>query len=59
MGNIYVAGSFGLDQANYFIKSGANGFMISNDKIQILKKTICDLQTGHLGDSAGELPIFR
>lgn len=56
---IYVCGEFGLDQANYFVKSGANGFVVSDDKVATLKHTLTDLQTGHFGQSANSLPMFR
>ncbi|WFF39383.1 DUF934 domain-containing protein [Moraxella nasibovis] len=56
---IIIAGEFGVDQAAYFYKSGANGFAVSSDKVVTLKSTLDDLKTAHAGTSAGALPMFR
>lgn len=56
---IIIAGEFGLDQASYFYKSGANAFVVPVDKVATLKSTLSDLQTAHTGTSANALPMFR
>ncbi|OOR90694.1 hypothetical protein B0181_04550 [Moraxella caviae] len=56
---ILIAGEFGLDQAAYFYKSGANGFIVHEPKIDTLKHTLADLKTAHQGTSAAALPMFR
>ncbi|WP_323842695.1 DUF934 domain-containing protein [Moraxella sp. Pampa] len=55
---IIVAGEFGLDQASYFYKSGADGFVVSPERITLLKSTLNDLKTAHAGTSANALPMF-
>lgn len=57
--DIYIAGEFGLDQANYFVKSGASGFIVNDDKIDTLKHTLKDLKSAHFGQSVSALPMFR
>lgn len=56
---IVIAGEFGLDQAAYFYKSGANAFAVASERISTLKNTLNDLKTAHAGISAGALPMFR
>ncbi|MDO5650508.1 MAG: DUF934 domain-containing protein [Moraxella sp.] len=57
--NIIIAGEFGIDQAAYFYKSGANGFIIDDNQIETIKNTLNDLKTAHFGQSASSLPMFR
>lgn len=56
---IYVLGNYGLDQANYYIKSGATGFFIKEEQLETLLKTLEDLKSGHFGNSVNQLPIFQ
>lgn len=57
-GEIVVAGDFALDQANYFVKSGATAFLVTQDKVATLCKTLQDLATGYDGESVSRLPLF-
>ena len=57
-GEIIVAGEFALDQANYFVKSGADAFVVADDQVATLSKTLTDLATGHNGESVNRLPLF-
>ncbi|MDO4441190.1 MAG: DUF934 domain-containing protein [Moraxella sp.] len=56
---IVIAGEFGLDQAAYFHKSGANAFAVAPERVDTLKNTLDDLKTAHAGTSASALPMFR
>lgn len=57
-GEIIVAGEFALDQANYFVKSGADAFVVADDQVTTLNKTLTDLATGYNGESVNRLPLF-
>lgn len=57
--NIIVAGNYGLDQAAYYYKSGASGFLVQEHQLDTIKKTLDDLKSGHLGISAHSLPMFQ
>lgn len=57
--NIIIAGEYGLDQSSYFVKAGASGFLVSDDKIQTLKHTLGDLKTAQSPKSLQALPMFR
>lgn len=56
---IIIAGEFGLDQASYFYKSGANAFAVRPELVTTLKTTLHDLKTAHAGTTADALPMFR
>lgn len=56
---IFVGGLFGLDQANYYTKSGATGFFVQDEQLQTILKTLKDLKSGHSGQSVGVLPMFQ
>lgn len=58
IGEIIVAGEFALDQANYFVKSGADAFVVADDQVATLSKTLTDLATGYNGESVNRLPLF-
>lgn len=55
---IIVSGEFGLDQSSYFVKSGATGFVVDDDKVDTLKHTLSDLKSAYNGQSVRALPIF-
>lgn len=57
-GEIIVAGEFALDQANYFVKSGADAFVVADEQVATLNKTLTDLATGYNGESVNRLPLF-
>ncbi|WP_294035411.1 DUF934 domain-containing protein [uncultured Moraxella sp.] len=57
-GEIIIAGEFALDQANYFVKSGATAFVVADEKVATLTKTLSDLATGYNGESVNRLPLF-
>ncbi|USZ15053.1 DUF934 domain-containing protein [Moraxella sp. FZLJ2107] len=57
-GEIIVAGDFALDQANYFVKSGATAFLVEEAKLATLTKTLQDLATGYDGETISRLPLF-
>lgn len=57
--DIIVSGKFGLDQSNYFVKSGANAFIVADDKIETLIRTLNDLSTAQSRQSVSSLPMFR
>ncbi|AKG19781.1 hypothetical protein AAX09_05495 [Moraxella bovoculi] len=56
---IIIAGEFGLDQASYFYKSGANAFAVRPELVTTLKTTLHDLKTAHAGTASDALPMFR
>ena len=56
---IYVLGNYGLDQANYYLKSGATGFFVKDEQLDTLLKTLNDLKSGHFGNSVNKLPMFQ
>lgn len=56
---IYVLGNYGLDQANYYLKSGASGFFVKEEQLDTLLKTLEDLKSGHFGQSVAGLPMFQ
>ncbi|MDO4427174.1 MAG: DUF934 domain-containing protein [Moraxella sp.] len=56
--DILVAGKFGFDQASYFYKSGVSGFVIAEDKLELLSHTLGDLKTAYEGRSVKRLPLF-
>ncbi|MBE9578644.1 MULTISPECIES: DUF934 domain-containing protein [Moraxella] len=56
---IIVGGAFGLDQSSYFVKSGANGFIVDDDKVDTLILTLNDLKTAQSRQSVNALPMFR
>lgn len=56
---IIVVGAFGLDQSSYFIKLGANGFIVNDDKVDTLILTLNDLKTAQSRLSVNALPMFR
>ncbi|MCL1623467.1 DUF934 domain-containing protein [Moraxella sp. Tifton1] len=56
---IYLLGNYGLDQANYYLKSGATGFFVKDEQLDTLLKTLSDLKSGHFGQSAKALPMFQ
>lgn len=56
---IIVAGNYGLDQAGYYHKSGATGFLVSSKQLDTLLTTLNDLKSGHLGKSVNSLPMFQ
>lgn len=58
-GEIIVGGEFALDQANYFVKSGATAFLVNEANVETLTKTLQDLATGYDGESVNRLPLFR
>lgn len=58
-GEILVIGEFGLDQASYFKNSGVTGFLVHQERLDTLTKTLNDLASAHKGISAGALPLFR
>lgn len=58
-GSIYLLGNYGLDQANYYLKSGATGFFVKDEQLDTLLKTLDDLKSGHFGQSAKALPMFQ
>ena len=58
-GEIIVGGEFALDQANYFVKSGATAFLVDETNVETLtKKTLQDLATGYDGKAVSHLPLF-
>ncbi len=57
-GEIIVTGGFALDQANYFIKSGASAFIVPTEQAATLKKTLTDLASAYDGSSVSRLPLF-
>ncbi len=57
-GEITVTGEFALDQANYFVKSGATAFVVADEQVATLTKTLSDLATGYNGESVNRLPLF-
>ncbi|UNU74209.1 DUF934 domain-containing protein [Moraxella nasovis] len=58
-GQIIIIGQFAADQAGYFVKSGASGFVVADGQADTLTLTLKDLQTAHVGLSANQLPMFR
>ena len=58
-GEIYLLGNYGLDQANYYLKSGATGFIVKDEQLETIVKTLNDLKSGHFGQSAKTLPMFQ
>lgn len=56
---IIVGGAFGLDQSSYFVKSGANGFIVNDNKVGTLILTLNDLKTAQSRQSVNALPMFR
>ncbi|MFB6349717.1 DUF934 domain-containing protein [Moraxella sp. ZJ142] len=57
-GEIIIAGDFALDQANYFVKSGVDAFLVDAEQVPTLTKTLQDLATGYDGESVSRLPLF-
>lgn len=57
-GEIWVMGDFALDQANYFVKSGVDAFLIPKDQELILQKTLKDLASAYDGNLVAALPLF-
>lgn len=57
-GEIYVQGSFALDQANYFVKSGVDAFLVEENCVPTLQKTLQDLASAYDGCLIGRLPLF-
>ena len=57
-GEIIVGGEFALDQANYFVKSGATAFLVDETNVETLIKTLQDLATGYDGKAVSHLPLF-
>ncbi len=57
--DILVGGEFGLDQASYYHSLGASGFVVDDDKVDILLHTLTDLKSAQQGISAHSLPMFR
>lgn len=57
-GEIIVGGEFALDQANYFVKSGATAFLVDETNVETLTKTLQDLATGYDGKAVSHLPLF-
>lgn len=56
---IIVGGAFGLDQSSYFAKSGVNGFIVNDNKVDTLILTLNDLKTAQSRQSVNALPMFR
>lgn len=56
--DILIAGKFGFDQASYFYKSGASGFVIAEEKFELLSHTLGDLKSAYEGRSVSRLPLF-
>ncbi|MDO4896465.1 MAG: DUF934 domain-containing protein [Moraxella sp.] len=57
--DIIIAGNYGLDQAGYYHKSGATGFLVQDKQLDTLLTTLNDLKSGHLGKSVNGLPMFQ
>lgn len=58
-GEIVIIGDFALDQANYFVKSGVDAFIVPTDQVATLTNTLQDLASAYHGDVVSALPLFR